>query len=101
MTKDNGCLFAGGPPLVKQALGLDIDKLALGGVDVHARTSGLIDNAASDDERPSSRSSATSPTYPAMPVNDRRLRAPGTRRTRRSCSASSLQMGARRTILTR
>lgn len=51
MTKDNGCLFAGGPPVVKQAMGLDIDKFALGGADVHVKTSGLIDNlAANEDE---------------------------------------------------
>lgn len=45
MTRDNGCLFAGGPPLVKQALGLDIDKIALGGAEIHTKVSGLIDNA--------------------------------------------------------
>ncbi len=50
MTRDNGCLFAGGPPMVKQALGQEIDKFALGGVDVHVRTSGLIDNQAPDEE---------------------------------------------------
>lgn len=51
MTRDNGCLFAGGPPVVKQALGLEIDKFALGGADVHARASGLIDNqVANEDE---------------------------------------------------
>ncbi|MFL1526249.1 acyl-CoA carboxylase subunit beta [Pseudomonas sp. O230] len=51
MTKDNGCLFAGGPPVVKQALGLEIDKFALGGADVHTRHSGLIDNqVANEDE---------------------------------------------------
>lgn len=51
MSKDNGCLFAGGPPVVKQALGLDIDKFALGGADIHVRKSGLIDNqAANEDE---------------------------------------------------
>jgi len=50
MTKDNGCLFAGGPPMVKQALGQDIDKFALGGVDVHVRTSGLIDNQAPNED---------------------------------------------------
>ncbi len=51
MTKDNGCLFAGGPPVVKQALGLDIDKFALGGADIHTRLSGLIDNqVANEDE---------------------------------------------------
>lgn len=50
MTKDNGCLFAGGPPVVKQALGLEIDKFTLGGVDVHVRASGLIDNQAADED---------------------------------------------------
>lgn len=49
MTDGNGCLFAGGPPLVKQALGIDVHKLALGGVEVHAQASGLIDNTAADD----------------------------------------------------
>ncbi|MGO4255926.1 acyl-CoA carboxylase subunit beta [Marmoricola sp. RAF53] len=50
MTRDHGCLFAGGPPLVKQALGLTIDKLELGGAEVHARTSGLIANVSVDDK---------------------------------------------------
>ncbi|TAJ46906.1 MAG: propionyl-CoA carboxylase [Herbiconiux sp.] len=50
MTKDQACLFAGGPPLVKQALGLDIDKLDLGGSQIHTVYSGLIDNEAIDDE---------------------------------------------------
>lgn len=51
MTKDNACLFAGGPPVVKQALGLEIDKFALGGADVHTKSSGLIDNqVANEDE---------------------------------------------------
>jgi acetyl-CoA carboxylase carboxyltransferase component len=50
MTKDNGCMFAGGPPVVKQALGLEIDKFALGGVDIHVAKSGLIDNQAADED---------------------------------------------------
>ncbi|CAN7683036.1 propionyl-CoA carboxylase [Pararhizobium sp. LjRoot255] len=50
MTSDNGCLFAGGPPVVKQALGLDIDKFALGGVAIHTRASGLIDNQAENED---------------------------------------------------
>ena len=49
MTRGNGCLFAGGPPLVKQALGVDVDKMALGGWQVHTRESGLIDNAVDSD----------------------------------------------------
>ncbi len=48
MTKA-GCAFAGGPPLVERALGHRIDKFELGGVEVHAVTSGLIDNIAEDD----------------------------------------------------
>lgn len=48
MTRDNGCLFAGGPPLVKQALGIEVDKMELGGWKVHAK-SGLIDNVATSD----------------------------------------------------
>lgn len=50
MTSDNGCLFAGGPPVVKQALGLEIDKFSLGGVAIHTRSSGLIDNAAENED---------------------------------------------------
>ncbi|MGK9339557.1 acyl-CoA carboxylase subunit beta [Sinorhizobium meliloti] len=50
MTSDNGCLFAGGPPVVKQALGLEIDKFALGGVSIHTRASGLIDNQADNED---------------------------------------------------
>ncbi|MBS1843295.1 MAG: hypothetical protein JST53_02650 [Actinobacteria bacterium] len=46
MSEENGCLFVGGPPVVKDALGLEIDKFELGGADVHARGSGVIDNAA-------------------------------------------------------
>lgn len=50
MAEQNGCLFAGGPRLVKQALGLEIDKMELGGADVHVRQSGVIDNVAVDEE---------------------------------------------------
>lgn len=50
MTADNGCLFAGGPPVVKQALGLDIDKFALGGADIHVRQSGLVENRAENED---------------------------------------------------
>ncbi|MEZ5924663.1 MAG: carboxyl transferase domain-containing protein [Hyphomicrobiaceae bacterium] len=46
MSKDNGCLFTGGPPVVRQALGRKVDKFELGGWEVQAKTAGLIDNAA-------------------------------------------------------
>lgn len=50
MSRSNGCLFAGGPPLVKHALGLDIDKMELGGAQVHTAVSGVIDNAVESEE---------------------------------------------------
>ena len=48
MTKA-ACIFAGGPPLVERALGHRIDKFVLGGVEVHAIISGVVDNIAEDD----------------------------------------------------
>ncbi|WP_370185063.1 acyl-CoA carboxylase subunit beta [Rhodococcus wratislaviensis] len=49
MSEPHGCCFAAGPPLVKTALGLEVDKFQLGGVDVHTRRSGLINNPAIDE----------------------------------------------------
>ncbi|HEX9889888.1 MAG TPA: carboxyl transferase domain-containing protein [Nitriliruptorales bacterium] len=43
-------LFAGGPPVVKAAFGLDIDKQDLGGARVHAHESGVVDNLAATEE---------------------------------------------------
>lgn len=39
-------LFAGGPPVVQRALGIDINKEELGGIDVHTTVSGAVDNPA-------------------------------------------------------
>jgi acetyl-CoA carboxylase carboxyltransferase component len=50
MSRPHGCLFVGGPPVVKQSMGVDIDKFELGGVDVHTKLSGVIDNAADDED---------------------------------------------------
>lgn len=41
--------FLGGPPLVKMAIGEDIDDETLGGTDMHAQVSGLADYVATDD----------------------------------------------------
>ena len=46
---DQGSMFAGGPPLVKRALGTDVTKEDLGGPDVHIKTSGAVDNRATDE----------------------------------------------------
>jgi acetyl-CoA carboxylase carboxyltransferase component len=42
MIRGKSQIFAGGPPVVKQALGLDIDKEALGGYDAMHRYSGVV-----------------------------------------------------------
>ena len=46
MVKGISQVFAAGPPVVKRALGVDIDKEELGGYMVHARKSGVVDNEA-------------------------------------------------------
>jgi len=50
MSSAHGCLFAGGPPVVRQATGQVVDKLELGGAQVHARVSGVVDNVAADED---------------------------------------------------
>ncbi|TDB88723.1 hypothetical protein E1264_10395 [Actinomadura sp. KC216] len=50
MTRPNGCMFAGGPALVKRATGVAVDKFGLGGAEVHAEGSGLISQVVDDEE---------------------------------------------------
>ncbi len=45
-----GTIFLGGPPLVKAATGEDVSAEELGGGELHARTSGVADHLALDDE---------------------------------------------------
>ena len=47
---ESACMFTGGPPLVKAALGEDVTKEELGGVEVQVDTSGAAHNVAADDE---------------------------------------------------
>jgi acetyl-CoA carboxylase carboxyltransferase component len=49
MAKGTSQVFPGGPPVVKAALGRDIDKEELGGWRIHTQVSGVVDNAADDD----------------------------------------------------
>ncbi|MBA4181054.1 MAG: hypothetical protein C0506_10740 [Anaerolinea sp.] len=46
MVKGTSQLFPGGPPVVKAALGYDVTKEQLGGYQMHASQSGVIDNLA-------------------------------------------------------
>ncbi len=49
IVKGTGTIFLGGPPLVKAATGISVSAEALGGADVHARRSGVVDHFAEDD----------------------------------------------------
>ncbi|MGH3356754.1 MAG: carboxyl transferase domain-containing protein [Nocardioidaceae bacterium] len=49
IVREQGTIFLGGPPLVKAATGEVVSAEDLGGGDVHARTSGVVDHLAADD----------------------------------------------------
>ncbi|MER0446481.1 carboxyl transferase domain-containing protein [Streptomyces sp. Edi4] len=50
MIKERSKVFLGGPPLVKMATGEESDDESLGGAEMHARTSGLADHFAVDEQ---------------------------------------------------
>ncbi len=50
MVKGQAKVFLGGPPLVKMATGEESDDESLGGAEMHARTSGLADYLAEDEQ---------------------------------------------------
>ena len=50
IVREQGTIFLGGPPLVKAATGEEVTAEELGGGDLHARTSGVVDHLAQDDE---------------------------------------------------
>jgi 3-methylcrotonyl-CoA carboxylase beta subunit len=49
IVRNQGTIFLGGPPLVKAATGEVVTAEELGGGDVHARVSGVVDHLADDD----------------------------------------------------
>ena len=49
IVKEQGTIFLGGPPLVKAATGEVVTAEELGGGEVHARRSGVVDHLAEDD----------------------------------------------------
>ncbi|MGD1954939.1 MAG: carboxyl transferase domain-containing protein [Sphingomonadales bacterium] len=49
IVRNQGTIFLGGPPLVKAATGEVVSAEDLGGGDVHARTSGVVDHLADND----------------------------------------------------
>jgi 3-methylcrotonyl-CoA carboxylase beta subunit len=50
IVRDQGTIFLGGPPLVKAATGEEVTAEELGGGELHARTSGVVDHLADDDD---------------------------------------------------
>jgi len=50
IVKEQGTIFLGGPPLVKAAIGEEVSAEELGGGELHARTSGVVDHLAADDD---------------------------------------------------
>jgi acetyl-CoA carboxylase carboxyltransferase component len=50
IVRGTGTIFLAGPPLVKAATGEEVTAEELGGGDLHARRSGVVDHLAADDE---------------------------------------------------
>jgi 3-methylcrotonyl-CoA carboxylase beta subunit len=50
IVRDQGTIFLGGPPLVRAATGEIVSPEELGGGELHARTSGVVDHLADDDQ---------------------------------------------------
>ena len=50
MVKEQSTIFLAGPPLVKAATGEEVSAEALGGADVHCKTSGVADHYANSDD---------------------------------------------------
>jgi 3-methylcrotonyl-CoA carboxylase beta subunit len=70
IVKDQGTIFLGGPPLVKAATGEVVTAEELGGGEVHARTSGVVDHLAVDDAQALAIVRSIIATLPAAPAVD-------------------------------
>ncbi len=89
IVKDQGTIFLGGPPLVKAATGEVVTAEELGGGDVHARISGVVDHLANDDAHALAIVRSIVDTLPVVP---RRL---GTNCSPGPGSAADLDQSAR------
>ncbi|CAN5160952.1 carboxyl transferase domain-containing protein [soil metagenome] len=68
IVKNQGTIFLGGPPLVKAATGEVVTAEDLGGGEVHARVSGVVDHLADDDRHALAIVRAIVDTLPPMPA---------------------------------
>jgi 3-methylcrotonyl-CoA carboxylase beta subunit len=76
IVRNQGTIFLGGPPLVKAATGEEVTAEELGGGDLHAKTSGVVDHLADDDDHAlrivrsivSTLDAKPAPPWPRQPV---------------------------------
>jgi 3-methylcrotonyl-CoA carboxylase beta subunit len=76
IVKEQGTIFLGGPPLVKAATGEVVTAEDLGGGDVHARTSGVVDHLADDDAHALAIVRSIVDTLPPVPAPPWEVRQP-------------------------
>ena len=79
IVKEQGTIFLGGPPLVKAATGEEVTAEELGGGELHAKTSGVVDHLATDDDhalRIVRSIVGTLPSKPDAPWERRQAEAP-------------------------
>jgi 3-methylcrotonyl-CoA carboxylase beta subunit len=67
IVRNQGTIFLGGPPLVKAATGEEVTAEELGGGELHARTSGVVDHLADDDDHALRIVRSIVGTFPSMP----------------------------------
>ena len=103
IVKDQGTIFLGGPPLVKAATGEVVTAEELGGGDVHARTSGVVDHLAEDDAHALAIVRSIVDTLPAAPphAHDPARGGGAARGPRRRSTTSCRPTPARRTTCAR
>jgi 3-methylcrotonyl-CoA carboxylase beta subunit len=70
IVRNQGTIFLGGPPLVKAATGEVVTPEDLGGGDLHARVSGVVDHLADDDQHALSILRSIVETLPPDPLSD-------------------------------
>ena len=75
IVRGQGTIFLGGPPLVKAATGEEVTAEELGGGELHARTSGVVDHLAADDAHALEIVRGIVATLPAQPDPPWRRRA--------------------------
>ena len=96
IVKDQGTIFLGGPPLVKAATGEVVTAEELGGGDVHARTSGVVDHLAEDDAHALA-IVRVDRRHPRAPAGAARLEPRTSRRSPHEDPHGALRRGARPT----